>query len=209
MRRIIALTGVAAMAAEQAGTELSEQLEFAAAGDDAMLAAAHDEVSRRVDELTVPYVMKYEIKRRLDELRDRVKKHQKSQQAASRDEAVKQARRIAEQVEGDVLCDIIFNADKDALLAALDAIKAKRPKAAALLITPNHEDGKVIIVSAVPKWLIERGLKAGDWVREAAKACGGNGGGRPDSAQAGGKEPDKAEDALNVARQFAREKVSG
>jgi len=100
---------------------------------------------------------------------------------------------------------IIFGADKDALLAALDAIKAKRPESAALLLTPNEDEGKVIIVSAVPRPLIERGLKAGDWVREAAKACGGNGGGRPDSAQAGGKEPHKADDALAVAKQFARD----
>ena len=47
------------------------------------------------------------------------------------------------------------------------------------------------------------GLKAGDWVREAAKATGGGGGGRPQMAQAGGKDPSKLPDALKVAREFA------
>ena len=47
------------------------------------------------------------------------------------------------------------------------------------------------------------GLKAGDWVREAAQACGGKGGGKPDKAQGGGTEPAKLPDAINAARAFA------
>ena len=66
---------------------------------------------------------------------------------------------------------------------------------------------KCAFIAAVPKPLIDRGLKAGDWVREAAKAAGGNGGGRPDMAQAGGKDAAKLGDALEVGRQFASSKL--
>jgi alanyl-tRNA synthetase len=55
--------------------------------------------------------------------------------------------------------------------------------------------------------LIARGLKAGDWVREVAKAAGGGGGGRPQMAQAGGKDPSKLPDALNIARRTAMSTV--
>jgi len=65
--------------------------------------------------------------------------------------------------------------------------------------------GKVIIVAGVSKVLIEKGLKAGDWVREAAKICGGGGGGRSDTAQAGGKEPEKIPVAMENATVFANE----
>ena len=54
---------------------------------------------------------------------------------------------------------------------------------------------------------IAKGLKAGDWVREAAKAAGGGGGGRPHMAQAGGKDPSKMVEALEVARRFATSTV--
>ena len=57
----------------------------------------------------------------------------------------------------------------------------------------------------VPDELIKQGLKAGDWVRAAAEACGGSGGGRPDLATAGGKDPDKSDKALEAARKFAEE----
>ena len=59
------------------------------------------------------------------------------------------------------------------------------------------------IVSRVAPTLIKRGLKAGDWVKVAAQACGGGGGGRPDSAQAGGKDPSRAQEALEAARTHA------
>ncbi len=53
-----------------------------------------------------------------------------------------------------------------------------------------------------------RGLRAGDWVREAAGRCGGSGGGRPEMAQAGGKDPSKVQEAAATARRFAEEVLS-
>jgi alanyl-tRNA synthetase len=68
-------------------------------------------------------------------------------------------------------------------------------------------DEKASFVAAVSDDLIGKGLKAGDWVREAAKVAGGGGGGRPQLAQAGGKDPSKLSDALTVARTFAKNAV--
>lgn len=59
-------------------------------------------------------------------------------------------------------------------------------------------DGKPLIVAVVTADLIARGLKAGDIVREVAKIVGGGGGGRPDMAQAGGKDPAKLPEALAI-----------
>jgi len=67
----------------------------------------------------------------------------------------------------------------------------------------SASDGKVSFVSAVSDDLIAKGLKAGDWIRETAKVAGGGGGGRPQMAQAGGKDPSKVDEALKTARKFA------
>ena len=64
-------------------------------------------------------------------------------------------------------------------------------------------DGKVTFIAAVSDDLIAKGLKAGDWIRETAKVAGGGGGGRPQAAQAGGKDPAKIGDALATAKTFA------
>ena len=90
----------------------------------------------------------------------------------------------------------------------MDVFKAKHPESAVLLASADHQECKVAIIAHVPESIIKRGLKAGDWVRHAAQACGGKGGGRPDSAQAGGKEPEKLPEALQAARRFAEEKLS-
>ena len=47
--------------------------------------------------------------------------------------------------------------------------------------------------------LVKRGLHAGNAVKEAATVMGGGGGGRPDMAQAGGRQPEKLEEALRAA----------
>ena len=58
---------------------------------------------------------------------------------------------------------------------------------------------KPMLVSMVTPDLVEKGLNAATLVREAAKVVGGDGGGRPDMAQAGGSDPDRLEEALALA----------
>jgi alanyl-tRNA synthetase len=66
-----------------------------------------------------------------------------------------------------------------------------------------------VSVAAVSDHLIALGLKAGDWIRQAAQATGGGGGGRPQMAQAGGKDPAKLRDALKLAEDHARQSLAG
>jgi alanyl-tRNA synthetase len=82
----------------------------------------------------------------------------------------------------------------------IDQIRQKAPLSAVLLATKQGED-KVTLVAGVSKKLQERGVSAGQWIGPVAKAVGGGGGGRPDLAQAGGKEPAKLPEALKVAEE--------
>ncbi|HRO89450.1 MAG TPA: DHHA1 domain-containing protein, partial [Promineifilum sp.] len=61
-------------------------------------------------------------------------------------------------------------------------------------------NGKPIIVATVTDDLIARGVKAGDLVREVARVVGGSGGGRPNMAQAGGRDPEKLGEALAIVK---------
>jgi alanyl-tRNA synthetase len=80
----------------------------------------------------------------------------------------------------------------------IDQIRQKKPLSAVLLATRQGDD-KVTLVAGVSKQLQDRGVSAGKWIGPVAKAVGGGGGGRPDLAQAGGKEPAKLPEALGVA----------
>ena len=91
------------------------------------------------------------------------------------------------------------------LLQAIDSVKKKAGSYAVLL--GSVADDKVSFVAACSDDLIKAGLKAGDWIRETAKVAGGGGGGRPQMAQAGGKDPSKLGEALEVAKSFATKTV--
>ena len=203
-RRITAVTGVPAQAAHEAGARLLQQIEEAKQKDGVELCSSYDSLIRIVDELTLSQTIKHKAKKELQKLFVQVKHVQKQAAASRKDIVLEQAKLIAESPDELVIAEI-DSADKDSIMVALDAIRSKRPDGAAMLITSDKEEGKVLIVAGVSKQYISRGLKAGDWVREAAKVCGGGGGGRPDTAQAGGKDPAKVSEAIQVAIQYANE----
>ena len=68
---------------------------------------------------------------------------------------------------------------------------------------------KVILVAAFGKSVIAKGLKAGPFIGGVAKACGGGGGGRPNLAQAGGRDGAALDGALEQARAQLREALAG
>ena len=70
------------------------------------------------------------------------------------------------------------------------------------------EDSKVQLIAAVTDDLVKKGLHAGKLVGQVAKVVGGGGGGKPTMAQAGGKEPGKLAEALELARKLAGEQLS-
>ena len=67
----------------------------------------------------------------------------------------------------------------------------------AVMLAAKQEEGKVMLAAGLSRDLVERGLDAVAWVRGAGELVGGSGGGgRPDMAQAGGKNADKLPEAL-------------
>jgi alanyl-tRNA synthetase len=56
--------------------------------------------------------------------------------------------------------------------------------------------------------LVAQGINAGDWVREVAPVVGGGGGGKPDMAQAGGKDPSQIGAAVEKASQVLQEMLA-
>ena len=90
----------------------------------------------------------------------------------------------------------------------IDQIRQKVGSSAVLLAS-SEGDSKVTLVAGVSNDLQEKGAHAGNWVRPVAQALGGGGGGRPDMAQAGGKQPAKLPEALEVARQTIAKMIEG
>lgn len=93
-------------------------------------------------------------------------------------------------------------ADMDTIRGLVDQLKNKLGSGIVVLAAVNN--GKVNIVAGVTNDLIKSGYHAGNIVKEVATRCGGGGGGRPDMAQAGGKNPEQIQGALDFVPQFLK-----
>jgi len=96
-------------------------------------------------------------------------------------------------------------ADAPVLRQLIDQLRRKAPSSAILLA--SRGEGSVVLVAGVSRDLQGKGLHAGEWIRLVAEAVGGRGGGKPDMAQAGGKEPDKLPEALVKAKAAIHEQL--
>jgi alanyl-tRNA synthetase len=107
---------------------------------------------------------------------------------------------ISEEMINDikVVVDVVKNGDIKKLV---DDIKNANEKVAVLLLQPKGE--KVMLVAGSKN----TNIKAGDWIKNIAPIVGGGGGGRPDFAQAGGKDVSKIDEAKTAALAFAKENI--
>ena len=105
-----------------------------------------------------------------------------------------------------VLTAMIPNADANKLRQMGDMLRDKEPDVAAVLASVNGE--KLTFLAVCGKDAVAKGIKAGDLVKLVCTACGGSGGGKPDSAMGGGKDVTKADNALALVDDFVASKLN-
>lgn len=107
---------------------------------------------------------------------------------------------INEEIIGDtkIVVDIINNGD---IKKIVDDYKNGNEKVAIMLIQPKGD--KVMLVAGSKNTPV----KAGDWIKNIAPIVGGGGGGRPDFAQAGGKDVSKVDEAKAAALKYVKENL--
>src|SRR4029077_20073189 len=86
--------------------------------------------------------------------------------------------------------------------------RLRQKAGSAVVVIGWSEDSRVQLIAAVTDDLVKKGAHAGKLVGQVAKVVGGGGGGKPPLAQAGGKEPAKLPDALQLARKLAGEQLA-
>ena len=101
----------------------------------------------------------------------------------------------AKEINGiTVVTGRVDGANVDALRNMGDDFKSRL--SCGVIVLASADNGKVSIVSMATKDAVSRGAHAGNIVREVAKLCGGGGGGKPESAQAGAKDASKLDEAF-------------
>ena len=99
----------------------------------------------------------------------------------------------------------IPDADAGKLRQMGDTLRDKAPNLVAVLSSVNGD--KITFLAICGKEAIAKGMKAGELVKQVCAACGGSGGGKPDSAMGGGKDMSKIDDALALVDNYVNSKL--
>jgi len=184
VRRITALTGQALTAHLERAGSIVEQLTT-------LLQIPADKLPERIAQLL--------------EDNKKLAKQLKTAAKAGGPDTMAEARNLFEAGEkiGDsaVVVGRLSTTSVDRAREAIDMLKKKAKSAAVVLA--YEEDGKVMLLAGVTDDLIKK-LKAGDIVKQIAPIVDGGGGGKPQMAQAGGKNPAKIDEALGKASELIK-----
>lgn len=142
---------------------------------------------------------------------------------AQQKELAQQVQQFKQKMAGDAADELVRNAasidgvsivaapveaaDMDELRALGDRIRDRLKPSVVVLGAPVG--GKVLLLAMASPDVAGRRVHAGDIVKRAAQVCGGGGGGRPDMAQAGGRNPEKLDEALQTVKDFLAEQLQG
>lgn len=129
---------------------------------------------------------------------------QKAKAGSFADDAVKAAKEFGSIKAVVASCDA---ADAAALRDTADKIRDQLGNGVVFLAAEG--DGKLLFTAMAAKSAVDAGIHCGNIIKEAAKVAGGGGGGRPDMAQAGGKDVSKLADALAKAEEMIASQVKG
>ncbi len=144
-----------------------------------------------------------ELSERVSNLQQELKESQKQLETLKGELAVAKSDQLlgnAETVgEFQILVAEMSGVDAEALKTAAERLQQKLGESAVVLGSALEE--KVSLVAAFSKSVNGKGLQAGKFIGGIAKMCGGGGGGRPNLAQAGGRDPSKLKEALESARE--------
>ena len=105
----------------------------------------------------------------------------------------------------NVVTATLADASVDQLRQMGDRIRQRDDNNIAVLSAVAGE--KITFLAVCGKNAVAAGIRAGDLVKNVSKICGGSGGGKPDSAMGGGKDPLKVDDALAAVDDFVAEKL--
>ena len=149
-----------------------------------------------------------ELPNRITNLQNELKDTQKHLAAVKSELAIAKSDQLLAQAEAigefKIIVAQLGDVDAEALKTAAERLQQKLGNAAVVLASIPEPD-KVSLVAAFSPEVNKKGLQAGKFIGGIAQICGGKGGGRPNLAQAGGRDASKLQSALESARNLLLE----
>ena len=154
---------------------------------------------------------KSDVVKRVEALSNELKEAHKENEKLKAELAESKAGALIEQVEElaglKVLVTQIDGLDMNGLKNMGDSLKDQLQNGVVVLL--SHVDNKVNLVAMATNSAVSQGVHCGQIISQTAAAVGGKGGGRPNMAQAGGKDASKIAEAMNIAKTAIKGQIQG
>lgn len=217
IRRIVALTGPEAIKALNKLSVLENEVNNVASyikeqGDN----VNQKDIVKRIVDLTndishaqISYWKKDELRNMLKNLKKQLDDKERAVKAETINKVAEKAKElcIEEKDSKVIVAELKAYGNTKAMDGALKQVKQLCPNTAAIFFSVDDDNNKIFCLAAVPKNAVERGLLASEWVQSIATLIKGKGGGKAESAQASGNNPNCLNEAMKIAREFAISKL--
>ncbi|KAI6178830.1 Alanine--tRNA ligase, mitochondrial [Aphelenchoides besseyi] len=218
IRRIVAVTGPAAVTAVQRGNRyeqrVNELLKRVKANSDVFKTPKTyrelvNEANGVLDELNSSQMPKWQK----EKIRDMAKEAQKTLDSYERNASKENANKVMAEVKeiaakcNDEVLIHIFSPGANVKDLGLAIRQCKKQKAV-FGVSVQESTQKFAVVARVDKQLVTSGFKALDWVNKVCEIAQGRGGGKDEQAQATCEKLEKLDEAMEAARQFAKLSIS-
>ncbi|KAJ9583265.1 hypothetical protein L9F63_022398, partial [Diploptera punctata] len=224
IRRIVALTGPEASKAlkktELLENELNKLIGLMKNADGQLsmkeMVKKIVELTEDISHATIPYWKKEEMRATLKSVKKQLDDKERASKAAVSADVIEEAKSVvsANLNAAFIVRELKAFSNSKALDAALKQVKTLSPETSAMFFSVDPDAKKIVCLAAVPKGKntmrkqFNKGLKANDWVQQVASLMQGKGGGKPESAQASGTNVSCLQQALEIATNFAKQKLS-
>ncbi|MFQ5592183.1 MAG: alanine--tRNA ligase-related protein, partial [Phycisphaerae bacterium] len=226
IRRVVGITGESARRAIETGRALLAEVDALTSEHSAppltstvksqparpaeSLSAALTELQRRVNESVISIALRHELQERIAELQNIAKRQDKQAASDARGAVIDRVAALLTEAQTIAGVTIVVGdvppAPPDALRSAVDWVRNKTKASAVLIATVADE--RVTLIAGMSKEAVNRGIKAGDLIKQVSPLVGGKGGGRSDMAQGGGGKPAGVPQAVEAAREWLFSRLS-
>ncbi|CEG71324.1 Putative Alanyl-tRNA synthetase [Rhizopus microsporus] len=210
IRRIVALTGEAAVQAQREADTFVTKLDRLEKLSGSQLEAELKVVSKELDNAVISSVSKAAFRERFAQIKKAFDNAEKVRKAEQVKEATEKVKKYFEENPDApyYIAELHVGNNSKALSGAINYAKTSLKDKAVYVFSADRDSGRVAHNCIVGKVYIEKGLKASEWANVVCEKIGGKKGGKDDAAQGSGDNIDGLPDALKAAEEFAKLKIN-
>ncbi|KAL4802852.1 alanine--tRNA ligase [Aspergillus unguis] len=210
IRRIIAVTGEDAHEVQRIAIEFEKRLDSLEAMPSGPAKEQNaKQVQVDLNQLSISALSKSKFRERFTQVNKKIVDEQKAQQKLESKKAVENIKSYFEAPENAgkswLITKLPISANAKAVSESLTYAKTKLADKAVYVLAPSVDDGRVAHGCYVPKTVSDQGASASEWSTAVSRAVGGKAGGKGPTSIGNGINPDKVDDAIELATEYLRQ----